>query len=215
MSLKNIFYYGQFVELFIVFDLVYTNASTCMKKYIISIFIFSAMYFFAKAQPDNWQVYTSDIGLFSVETPYEIKVKEQQIKTGIGELIQYTYLASSPFEKDDNQLFMIQWVQYPDGLISADSTDMIEELLDITRDEAVKSVGGELIYKDVITKQGRPGRLWKIQYNEGRASIKSNVFYDDNRMYTISVVSYRNMSVNPGVDRFISSFRFASKKMKP
>jgi hypothetical protein len=74
-------------------------------------------------------------------------------------------------------------------------------------DQAAKSVNGELTYYDFAWHKEYPGYLWRIDYLDGKALIKTKAFLVNRRYYAIQTVTIRPKSLNLSTDRFMDSFR--------
>ncbi|RMF01494.1 MAG: hypothetical protein D6772_04730, partial [Bacteroidetes bacterium] len=68
-------------------------------------------------------------------------------------------------------------------------------------------VKGELLFSQQGRQGAYPYRYWRIDYLNGRASIRTKALIRDNRFYTIQTVSRRERGMNHSTDRFIESFR--------
>ena len=73
----------------------------------------------------------------------------------------------------DNLVYMVSYVDYPKYSIHSDSTELVEDFFKTTVETAVESVKGELSYSSDITMNEYPGRLWRVDYNDGKALIKT------------------------------------------
>lgn len=179
-----------------------------MRKIItLSILILSA---FGGTSQSTWEVFQSFDGKFKVLSPGEMIKKENPIKTEIGDLNYITYLYQSIEKDPDNLVYMVSYCDYPKYSIHSDSTELVEEFFNTTVETAVESVGGELSYSSEISLNGFPGKLWRVNYNEGKALIKTKSFLVGNRYYSIQVVSLKEKGINLQIDQFLDSFSLLS-----
>jgi hypothetical protein len=159
---------------------------------------------------ENWDVFQSFDGKFKVLTPGEMVTKENPIKTEIGELNYITFLHQPAEKNPDNLVYMVSYCDYPKYSIHSDSTELVEEFFKTTVETAVESVKGELSYSSEITMNEFPGRLWRVDYNDGKALIKTKSFLVKNRYYSIQVISLKEKGMNLQVDKFLDSFSLLS-----
>ena len=156
----------------------------------------------------GWEEFKSFSGRFRVLLPGEMVEKLDSIPTFVGTLAYHTFYYQSPQEEDsDNLVYMVSYCDYPEHTIHSDSTELLREFFDATMDAARRSVRGELTYQDEIEQSGFPGRLWRIDYLDGKAVIKTKALVVDRRYYAVQTITFRNRSLNLSTDRFLDSFR--------
>lgn len=165
------------------------------------------------AQP-SWDVFQSFDGKFKILTPGEMIKKENPIKTDIGELNYITFLHQPTEKNPDNLVYMVSYCDYPKYSIHSDSTELVEDFFKTTVETAVESVKGELSYSSDITLDKFPGRLWRVDYNDGKALIKTKSFLVNNRYYSIQVISLKEKGMNLQIDKFLDSFSLLSSGEK-
>jgi hypothetical protein len=155
----------------------------------------------------KWEELSHFEGKFAVTTPGEMLEKVDSIDTPLGDLVYHTFFLQPPSELAENEVYMISYVDYPEGTIHQDSTELLVELMDETQDAARESVRGELMFSNDGFQKDYPFRFWRIDYLNGRASIRTKAIVANNRFYTIQTVSRREYGMNHSTDRFIDSFR--------
>lgn len=160
----------------------------------------------------KWTETNSFDGEFRVITPGDLQEKIDSIETAIGTLVYHTLYFAPTSEKAENEVYMISYVDYPEGTLHPDSTELIQALFDETQEAAVESVRGELMFSQDAFLQTHPSRYWRIDYLNGRGSIRTKAIVADHRFYTIQTVSQRQYGMNTSTDRFIDSFRVFTKK---
>jgi len=160
------------------------------------------------AQKD-WQVFQSSEGNFTVLVPGDMIHKEQLMETAVGNLVFTTYLYQPDTKDPDNFYYAVSFVDYPEHSVHSDSTDFLDSFFHYTIDTSVKSVTGELRYVDHIKLNDYPGRLWRVDYKKGTATIKTRAYMVGNRFYQIQVVMNRDKSLNTEQDKFFDSFDFS------
>ena len=154
----------------------------------------------------KWELFKSFDGKFKILIPGEMVKKENPIETKIGTLNYITFLHQSEEKDAENLVYMISYCDYPEYSIHSDSTELVKDFFETTVETAVESVDGELRYASEITLDDYPGRLWRVDYNEGKALIKTKSFLVKNRYYSIQVITLKDKSMNLEVDKFLDSF---------
>ncbi len=162
-----------------------------------------------------WQEFTDYEGRFRVLIPQAMEKQENPIETAVGTLTYHTFYYQ-PTEKDpDNILYMLSYCDYPEGAMHSDSTELLQEFFKTTVQSSVNSVKGELLYSDDMVIQGFPGKLWRLIYQEGEASIKTKAVMVGRRFYLVQAIGLRDKGLNPSVDRYLDSFRLTSEPTDP
>jgi hypothetical protein len=172
-------------------------------KYLFLLFI--TLPFCTHAQGD-WQVFTSIDGKFKIHTPSELKENVDTLTTAIGLLAYHTFYYQPKTNQDFNEMYMVSYVDYPEGGMHSDSTLLLEDFFENTIEAAVETVKGELRYNSELNDLEYPGRLWRIDYLEGKAIMKTRAFLVNNRYYSIQTIAFKNKHLNSLTDRFMDSF---------
>ena len=154
----------------------------------------------------GWDEFKSYEGRFRVLTPGEMQMNERSIHTDIGEVKFITYYHQDSRTDAENDLYMVNYCDYPAHTIHSDSTELLEDFFVNTLEAAIESVGGELRYSDVLNYKEYPGRHWRIDYQNGHATIKTRAFLVKNRFYTVQTATERGRSMNQATDDFFDSF---------
>ncbi|MFK7810771.1 MAG: hypothetical protein AB8F74_23385 [Saprospiraceae bacterium] len=176
-----------------------------MKNIFLLLLLFLSVNAFAQS---NWKEFESTEGKFRVYVPGEMEQKEQLMETAVGTLLYTTYFHQPKGDNPDNVFYSVSYIDYPDQSIHSDSTEFLESFFHYTIDTSVKTVTGDLRYVDFIKLDGYPGRLWRVDYKKGTATIKTRAYMVGTRFYQIQVVMQRDKSLNKGQDRFFDSFDF-------
>lgn len=155
----------------------------------------------------NWQEYHSYSGKFSILTLGEMTEKVDSIATNIGKLAYHTFFYQPPAADADNVLYMLSYVDYPEGTIHADSTELLTEFFKETIATAASSVKGVLLYTNDWKYNNYPGKVWRIDYLNGKAIIKTKACVIGNRYYALQTVTRKEKSLNFAADRFLDSFK--------
>lgn len=154
-----------------------------------------------------WIPTNSYDGRFQILSPGLMIEKTDSIETPLGKLAYRVHFYQPEDKKADNLLYMVSWCDYPDGSLPADSTALIEAFFDATMESAAFSVKGTVVYSDAFKMEDYPGRIWRIDYLDGNAIIKTRAFVAGNRYYAIQTVSRKERHLNAFGEHFFDSFR--------
>jgi hypothetical protein len=160
----------------------------------------------------KWEDISHYKGRFSVTCPAPFQEKVDSVDTALGQMVYHTLFIQPPSDAAENEVYMISYVDYPSGVLHQDSTELIEAFLEETQAAAVETVRGELMFSQEGIQQTFPYRYWRIDYLNGRGSIRTKAIIAEDRFYTIQTVSQRAYGINHSTDRFIDSFYVFSQK---
>lgn len=153
----------------------------------------------------NWEEYHDFDGRFRILLPAKWDHRIDSISTAVGELAYHTFWLQTPTDTSDNVMYMLSYVDYPEGALHHDSTELVTEFLDASQEEAEKKMRGEVLFSTPKVRNGYPGRYWRIDYLDGQASVRTQVFIAGNRYYAFQTVSKSKRGVNSSTDRFFDS----------
>lgn len=155
----------------------------------------------------SWIPTNSYDGRFQLLSPGLMIEKTDSIETPLGKLAYRVHFHQPEDKKADNLLYMVSWCDYPEGSINADSTEMLEEFFNATMESAAFSVKGSVVYSDAYKMEDYPGRIWRIDYLDGNAIIKTRAFVVGSRYYALQTVSRKERHLNILGEKFFDSFR--------
>jgi hypothetical protein len=157
--------------------------------------------------PDKWTVFKDANARFAVKIPCEtMRHNVQPIKTAMGEMAYHSFVCEPKAADAENKVFIVSYLDYPEGMIHADSVELKKILLEETIGSSVSNIRGELAYSDDISLKGISGKFWRINYNNNRAVMKNKAFIVNNRLYWIQVATTSARSRNLEADKFLESF---------
>ena len=157
--------------------------------------------------PGQWEEFVSYDGRFRIVTPGPVKQKVDSIDTRLGRLAYHTFFHQPEGEGQENVLYMVSYWDYPPGTVHSDSLELLDEFFQATMEAATSSVRGELLYADDIRLERYPGKVWRINYLNGKAVIRTRAYVVGARFYTVQTIMLRERSLNRASDRFLDSFR--------
>lgn len=168
-------------------------------------FIFVLLnYSFFALQPDT--IFTSEAAQFQILQPATFAEKYANIETEIGDMEVFTYYCEPPLE-DPNYLYLINFMQYPEGSLHHDSTAMVSSLFKESLDESISGMNGRLLYEVEQSLQQYPAHLSRGEFNDGQNIVKSKMIVCENRFYFIQVFTSKEHSLNDRMDKFLDSFK--------
>jgi hypothetical protein len=159
-----------------------------------------------KVEDGLWEEMVSTAGGFGIRVPGFMVEKVDTMKTQLGEMAYHTYFFQSPVKTSDNLFYMVSYCDYPEGSVHADSTELLEEFFDVTAKESAFSITGELVYSNPWDWNGYPGRIWRVDYLQGEAIIKTRAFLVENRYFTMQTIMLKDKSLNASSKQFFDSF---------
>ena len=169
---------------------------------------FSTFLLFSFTAANGWKEFKSFTGKFRVVVPTgEMTEKTTKIKTALGEVEFHAFIYKPEEKNPDCVFYLVNYCDYPKGTFPADSTDLINEFLNTTVSESVKSVHGGLTYQADIQQLTTRGKIWRVQYNNDKALIKSKCFIAADRFYLVQTMILKEHAMNPSADKFLDSFQ--------
>ncbi len=175
-----------------------------MKNFFLSISTLILLVSFKSE--DLWKEFKSKEGRFKVYVPGKMTEKTNDIETAVGTLTYHTFMYQPPEASALNKLYLVSYVDYPEGVFHRDSTELIKAFLETSVLTSVENMQGELRYNSDINEVGFQGKLWRIDYNKGKAVIKNKAFVVGNRYYSIQVATTEKNGHNRFIDKFLNSF---------
>ena len=187
--------------------MLYRLLSCCVLLNLIASFSLNG-------QVTNWKIFDTYDGQFRIEVPGgEMDRKEKVIHTEIGEITYVTFVHQMPLKESENALYIVSYCDYPANSMHSDSTALLEDFFSNTIEKASDSVYGEIRYEDDIYYIDYPGKLFRIDYRQGTATLKSKIFVVNNRFYNIQIATTKGKSMNDAADHFLDSFYLLSEDL--
>ena len=143
---------------------------------------------------------------FSVDVPGVMKNGEKKVLTDLGEFRPVSWIYEGKGE-DPNHLYLVSYVDYPQGTFHPDSTAMIQEFFQASIDTHVRDLGGDLSYQSESPYNTSAGVMYRATYNQNKHVVKSRILLIGDRFYAIQVYTTSEKSLNSGMNKFLESFR--------
>jgi len=142
---------------------------------------------------------------FAVLVPGQMKNGEKKLITDLGELHPVTWIYEGK-ETENNYLFTVSYVDYPEGTFHRDSLELINELFDASIETHIDDLKGKLIYRSPGEYYSYPGVMYRASYNKNKAVVKSRLILAGDRFYALQVYTITPKSLNAEMDKFLDSF---------
>lgn len=155
----------------------------------------------------RWELIEDYAGRFKISAPGPFQKWTDTMRTAVGELVQHVYYLQPNSEKAENEVYMVSYIDFPEGSLHHDSTELLVDFFAETLAGAESNVRGEVMFEREESLQGFPARYWRIDYLNGRASIRTKAVVVGNRYYSVQTVTRRSYGINHSTDRYLDSFR--------
>ncbi len=156
---------------------------------------------------DGWIQLTSTDGNFSINCPGPMKEHIIASRTLIGEIKYHTFSFEKIDSNSNTSIFMVSYYDYPVDFALEDSVDLKEALYQASIEEATQSISGELIYAQDDFSYSKFGKIWRINFKKGAAYVKTKAFFDQNRFYSIQIVTTQSNISAMEESKFFKSFK--------
>lgn len=155
---------------------------------------------------DNWVLFeTKSCQIYFPKKPTD---HPKILNTAFGELKFNVYMYEvADNENDDNFVYALSEVEYPDSVINSDKKDLIDKFFRGSIDGVVNNVHGKLLSEFIIQFDGYPGREIDIDCKNGLAIIKMRFYLVKNKMYMMQTLTDTKKDFNKSIMKFMDSFR--------
>jgi predicted RNase H-like HicB family nuclease len=151
--------------------------------------------------------FTSEEGNFVVSLPTEPN-EETRPDPDFEDIDIYVYMAQA---EDKNAFFGVSYRDYPQEFIDLFDKDNIDVFFDSTSEEALSTMGGELISQEDISLDGFPGRRITYKIPEttlpGGGEGVTHSYLVGNRRYEVLSLGVTGDLAEEDIEQFFSSFR--------
>ena len=168
------------------------------RKPLILHLIFTLLFISACSDPKPIN-YTSSLGRFSVIVPAPLEESSTTIDSPAGEIVMHSFM----LEKKGYG-YGVMYFDVPDGI---KTNSNIEEMLDNSRDGAVRNVKGTLISEEKIIFNGYPGRKIVVGSSESDMIFRAKLIAVASRLYIIIVASDSKKDNLSPIEEFFNSFK--------
>jgi hypothetical protein len=177
-----------------------------MRYLVVLSFIFSCCFLSAQG---SWIKYAPIDNSFSVLFPGIPQERAKDLNTELG-MLKTKNLSVALDKKDKNFLYSINIVTYPNATFTKDSTVYNDELLISNIDALSTNLKCKLVYKNKTTVSGEDAYLYRLTDDQSGQVVKGIVVIHQDAIYTLSVFTMIDRSLNDDIDKFLLSFGFKS-----
>jgi hypothetical protein len=154
---------------------------------------------------DDW--YLFDLKDFTIEFPKKPSGSNENLNTEIGKLRMEMYMYEASNDADDNLVYSLMTLEYPDSLINSSKIEILPTLFRNAIDGGVKNVQGKLLTEKTIEINGFPGREVKVDYQNGLAIMKMRFYLIHNKMVVLQTITETSKENNLDALKFHDSFK--------
>lgn len=143
---------------------------------------------------------------YSINFPQTPELVTQVIDSEIGKLTMQMNMIES--ENDPlNHLYMASEIKYPTNSVNTDSNNEYNKFLMNSIYGSVNAVNGELISVLDVEYADKPGKEFKISISDGKLILKYRVFYINDVLYSLGVMTDAKEDENNSMNSFLNSFK--------
>jgi len=110
-------------------------------------------------------------------------------------------------EDSDNIAYVSLQTKYPTKVVNQDEIYELNKFYKKCIDNSLQSVNGELISINDVFYKNRLGKEYKCYFSKGEFLMVYRVFYIDEYLYSLGVITYPNKDNNRRMSDFFNSFR--------
>ena len=110
-------------------------------------------------------------------------------------------------ETADNIVYVSLQTKYPKKVVNQDDIYELNKFYKKCIDNSLQSVSGELISINDVFYNNRLGKEYKCYFSKGEFLMVYRVFYIDEFLYSLGVITYPNKDSNKKMSDFFNSFR--------
>lgn len=178
-----------------------------MKK-IFYILIISLISFLSSTAQETWMSFRPIENDFQVLFPDLPETKEKDLHTDeLGILKTVSYNVKSD-KKATNFLYSINLVIYPDDTFIDDSIDYNNMVLKNTVEELSRMLKCPIVYASEENLGSKQAISYRLMDELSGQVVKGLVVRKEDTIYTLSVFTLKDKSLNEDIDKFIKSFAF-------
>lgn len=173
------------------------------KILVINVFVWNAANVFENQERD-----------FRVVFPLEYGVQKDTIAVEVGEVyITNVFSSSSDSSMEDDgdkvrDSYSLTYMKYPEGILSKDSTGLINDLIELSLEQRLKAINGKVDYAADLENeeyQGKQVRLSGIDNPELLLRAKFIVY--NNYFIALQTISNKKSEDSSDIQNFQNSFR--------
>lgn len=152
-------------------------------------------------------VYKNEAGRFKINFPKTPEATVRDQETEIGTLKMHLFVNDMSKYKNENNAYLLTYIDYPDSLISSDFKDeIVDDFLNNSMQGAIKSSDGKMEKTSSIPFNKYPSRYAAATVKDGAAIMHIKVILVKSRMYIFEVIAETQTFNLSKCNDFINSF---------
>ncbi len=167
----------------------------------------------SQAQVADWSVKKYIDNSFEINSPQPLQCGIKTYtndSTGFSNVI-HNCVYQEDYTKDGRQykgkIFMVTIMEYPNEPLYTDSIALILELMQESIPTRIGNYKTNIIYQSENNYLSAPGVSYRLNYNEGKSTLKARMIWYKNKLFTVQCFSSVERALDTGIDKFIESFR--------
>jgi hypothetical protein len=179
-------------------------------KLVIILLAFTLLAFTATT---DWEIFQSEAGRFQIEMPELPAYNSQLLDTKSGELDLHIYMHEGDADIDDNILYMVTYIDYPEDQINSEMMDKeaLVKFYNGSAQGAASSMSGRVTKETEVKVFGYEARNYRIDYLEGEAIMQMQIILVKNRVYALQTIALTQNDKNAAQNRFFNSLELLSE----
>jgi hypothetical protein len=160
----------------------------------------------------DWEIFQSEAGRFQIEMPELPAYTSQILDTKSGVLELHAYMHEGDADIDDNILYMITYIDYPEDQINSETMDKVAlvKFYNGSAEGSASSMNGRVTEETEVEVLGHEARNFTIDYLGGEAIMRMQVVLIKNRVYALQTVALSKNDKNAAQNRFFNSFELVN-----
>lgn len=142
----------------------------------------------------------------TVDFPGQPESENKLVDSEYGKLALYTQ-AYEPKTTDDNMVYIAMETKYPENAINQDDNYALNTFYSKAIEGSLSSLNGELISINDIHYNGKLGKEYKCYYLDGQFIVIYRIFYIDDGLYALGVITKSQNDNNEAMNSFFKSFK--------
>jgi len=161
----------------------------------------------------DWVNFQSKEGKFTIKFPRQPVAASQKVDNEVFRIKLYTFVYDATKYKDDNEVYLTMYCDYPDTLVNSDfREEIVDTILKGSIDGMAGNMNGTIMSIDNINYKDFPGKKVKMDLKGGQGFAYVRIYLVHNRMYMLEVLCDPKKDHNASIDKFFDSFVITDTK---
>lgn len=163
--------------------------------------------------PAEWVKFQSTAGKFTLMFPKQPTPSTEKVSSGPLPITIHMFMYDASKYKDDNQVYLAMYCDYPDTLVNSDFKDeLVDTILNGSINGMATNMSAEVLSNEKTSYKEFPGKNVKMNVQSGAGYAYVKVFLVHNRMYMLEVLCESSADHNASIDKFFNSFVITDTK---